>query len=420
MKLKWKKLTVLLILVLTVNVTISALATELESRKLTIIQVDGTKAQIEKPNGSTINAKKGISLAQDNRVSTGKNSYVYIAADEDKTMKMDANTVIAIAKASPKALKVLLEQGQLFFNVDKPLAEDEELTFDAANTSMSIRGTSGWMKCGPNTLEFYLIEGTVIWTINGQPLVVNAGEKVLLRQNWGGGRPSPTTETDYQYESTTFYTWEELPDDALVSVMEHRELIDLSAIGLDTPEAIAQAEAKVEEILKRRAEQSQSSSSSKTTSSGRRHRESGSGSGTSAPSVSEPNPATPDSIPTQEPSISPSPEEPTESVPETKPSDDSSSDSTGGSSDSSDEKTDGAPEIVPDDDGTGTLPDGGSKDPTESEKDNSDGSSGVPSDPNNTTPSDEQSPASELSGLSEVPTRKPSLSGDTIGTPSQM
>lgn len=403
MKLKWKRLTVLLILVLTVNATISALATEWESRKLTIIQVDGTKAQIEKPNGSTINAKKGISLAQDNRVSTGKNSYVYITADEDKTIKMDANTVIAIAKASPKALKVLLEQGQLFFNVDKPLAEDEELTFDAANTSMSIRGTSGWMKCGANTLEFYLIEGTVIWTINGQPLVVNAGEKVVLRQDWGGGRPSPTTETDYQYESTTFYTWEELPDDALVSVMEHREQIDLSAIGLDTPEAIAQAEAKVEEILKRRAEQSQSSSSSKTTKSGRRHRESGSGAG--APSVSDPNPATPDSIPTQEPSTSPAPEEPTESVPETEPSDaSSSSGSSGGSSDASQTKPDGKTEETVPDHGDGTVVN--PKPSTDSE--------------NTTSSDDPPSLASELSGLSEVPTRKPSLTSDTIGTPSQM
>lgn len=257
MKLKWKKLTALVMLALTVNASISALAKEIESRKLTVIQVDGTEAEIKKPNGSIINAGQGISLGQGNQVSTGKNTYVYITADDDKTFKMDSNTRIGISKESAKSLKVLLEKGQLFFNVDKPLGDDEELTFDAANTSMSIRGTSGWLRCNANVLEFYLIEGSVIWTINGQQLLVNAGETVTLERDWGGEQPGPGKDSNYRYESKTFYTWEELPDDALVAVMENLDKIDLSAIGLDTPEAIAAAEAKVQEILNQREQMKQ-------------------------------------------------------------------------------------------------------------------------------------------------------------------
>lgn len=254
MKLKWKKLTALVMLALTVNVSISAFAKEIESRKLTVIQVDGTDAQVQKPNGSVLSVVQGLSLAQGNRVSTGKDTYVYITADEDKTFKMDNNSAIMISKESSKSLKVELEKGHLFFNVEKPLGADEELTFDAANTSMSIRGTSGWLDYNANMLEFYLIEGSVIWTINGQQLLVNAGERVVLDRDWGGEQPGPGKPLNYRYESKVFYTWEELPDDALVAVMENRDKIDLSAIGLDTPEAIAAAEAKVEEILNLREE----------------------------------------------------------------------------------------------------------------------------------------------------------------------
>lgn len=400
MKLKWKKLTMLLILALTLNVTISALATELESRKLTIIQVDGTQAQIQKQNGSSLRAKKGISLSQGTQVSTGKNTYVYITADEDKTFKMDANTLIEIAKESQKSLKVLLDHGQLFFNVDKPLADDEELTFDAANTSMSIRGTSGWLKSGVNTLEFYLVEGEVIWNVNGQQIPVRAGQKVVLRRV-GAGTLSPgeeESEPEYEFESIEDYTWEELPDDALVSVMEHREQIDLSAIGLDTPEAIALAEAKVEEILKNREAQKKAAASS--TGKGRdRGSHSGGSLVTEVPSDPPSSEATP-SEPTQ-------PTEPTEpSEPETKPSEpetEPSEPETPSSPAAPDDPTE--PESPPpaDEDGTGNEGNG-----------NSDGTEFVPSDQdgdNNTSapPTTYQMDEPNTTSLSEIP----------IGTPSQ-
>ena len=252
MKLKWKKAAVIAMIAATLGASISALAEEIESRKLAVIQVEGTEAYITKPNGGKHKAVKGMSLGQGNKVSTGKDTYVYITADDDKTFKMDDNSIIAISKASAKTLSVELQDGELFFNVEKPLGADEELSFRAANTSMSIRGTSGWLRYDAMDMEFFLVEGKVTWEIDGEEVVINAGERVVLERDWGGKTPAPGMPLVYKLKEKVPFTWKDLSDDALIAVMENRAKINLAAIGLDAPEKIAEAAAKVEEILEAR------------------------------------------------------------------------------------------------------------------------------------------------------------------------
>lgn len=254
MSMKWKKIAVVIMMAATFCISISSLASEIAARKLTVIQVEGTEAQIQKPNGRAVNAAKGMALGDGTKVSTGKNTQVYILADTDKTFKMDEKSVIQIAKASDKELEVELKDGQLFFNVEKPLAADETMNFRAANTSMSIRGTSGWLRYDIGDMEFFLAEGKVQWTINGQELEIKQGERVLLERDWGGRTPGPGGPMNYKLKDKTTFTWENLPDDALIAIMENRAKLNLAAIGLDTPEKIAQAAAKVEAIAKAREE----------------------------------------------------------------------------------------------------------------------------------------------------------------------
>ena len=254
MKMRWKKITLALMVAFTFCVSLSALANEIESRKLAIIQVEGKEAEIKKPNGRIVKAASGMSLGVDNRVTSGKGTYVYISADDDKTFKMDEKTTIQITKASEKSLSVDILDGQLFFNVEKPLKSDEEMSFRVANTSMSIRGTSGWLRYDTMDMEFFLAEGTVNWDIDGQEITVNPGQRVLLERDWGGENPGPGRPLKYTISIQDDYTWEELPKDALVAFMEHRAQIDLTAIGLDTPEEIVQAAEEVEEIEKEREE----------------------------------------------------------------------------------------------------------------------------------------------------------------------
>lgn len=252
MKMKWKKITLFVLLLMTFCVSMSVLAEEIVSRKLTILQVEGTEAHIKKQNGAKVKAVKGMSLGQGNKAVTGKDSYMYILADDDKTFKLDERTTIAITKESSKALHVEIQDGQVFFNVDKPLASDEELSFKVAHTSMSIRGTSGWLRYADSHMDFLLVEGTVAWDIDGQQIVINPGERVILERDWMGLPPGPGGPFVYRFKEKVPYTWTDMPEDALIAVMENRAKLDLKAIGLDTPEKVSEAAAKVEMILKER------------------------------------------------------------------------------------------------------------------------------------------------------------------------
>lgn len=125
----------------------------------------------------------------------------------------------------------------MFFNVDKPLKEDEDLRFEAAQTSMSIRGTSGILAAEDGRLTFYLVEGAVDWEIGGQVIPVAAGQKIILADTTGQGA--------YQIQSVEHFTWEDLDVFGLEAVLEQRHLLDLSLIGLSGEDQIDQAVEKV-------------------------------------------------------------------------------------------------------------------------------------------------------------------------------
>lgn len=248
MKIKGKKLLVLAMAATFLFASISSLAEEVESRKLSILQVTGDEAYVMKGNQRKITAVAGMNLAQGNQVSTGKSSSVYIEADGDKTLKLDSSTVVEITKASAKSLKLTLKDGRLFFNVDKPLAADEELKFEAAHTSMSIRGTSGIFTFKPETLTFYLIEGEVEWDLgNGQTLNIDKGEKVELVRDWGDEQPGPGVEKRYVLKQLDSFDWTDLDADGLAAVLENRDKLDLSVIGLGSTGELEKAEAVVQE-----------------------------------------------------------------------------------------------------------------------------------------------------------------------------
>ncbi|MBQ7796416.1 MAG: hypothetical protein IJ374_07665, partial [Lachnospiraceae bacterium] len=78
MRMKWKKTMLVAMLAVTLCASVSALAGEIESRKLSILQVEGTEAVIKKQNGRDVKAVKGMNLGEGNKVSTGNKTYVYI------------------------------------------------------------------------------------------------------------------------------------------------------------------------------------------------------------------------------------------------------------------------------------------------------------------------------------------------------
>lgn len=250
---KIKKLVVLALAATFFGVSISSLAEEIESRKLSILEANGNYTYVKKANGREFKAIKGMGLAQGNEVITGKDSKIYIEADEDKVIRLDENTIVEISKASAKSLNLKLHSGNLFFNVDKPLGSDENMTFEAAHTSMSIRGTSGVFSFNPLKMEFFLVEGSVKWDLgDGNIVEIKAGEAIQMERDASTLPlgPGADAEAIYTFTKKVPFQWTDLDDDGLEAIMENRALLDLTSIGLDTPEEIKQAADKVEEYRK--------------------------------------------------------------------------------------------------------------------------------------------------------------------------
>lgn len=163
MKVKWKKALVLVTVAALAGFQIKALADEsaAESRKLSVLSVDGEEAFVTKGGQRELPAAAGMPLGQGSKVKTGYKTNLYLTADQDKTIRLSGSSQAEITKASSKKLKITLKSGAMYFNVENPLAQDEEMGFEAAQTSMSIRGTSGVIAVDGDDVTLIVLEGQV-------------------------------------------------------------------------------------------------------------------------------------------------------------------------------------------------------------------------------------------------------------------
>lgn len=239
MKARWKKLLVLLLAAALLGVNIKALADEAEARRFSVSSVSGEEGFMARKGAEEMRAVAGIPIREGDQVRTGQKTRIYLETDDSKTIKLDENTKILVSASSAKRLKLTLEKGSMFFNVDKPLKEDEDLRFEAAQTSMSIRGTSGILVIEEGKLTFYLVEGAVDWEVGGLAIPVAAGQKIILGDTSGQGT--------YQIQSVELFQWEDLDTFGLGAVLEQRHVLDLSLIGLSSEEQLALATEKLKE-----------------------------------------------------------------------------------------------------------------------------------------------------------------------------
>ena len=120
--------------------------TETEARIITITEIINNnnegKVTINN-NGNTSIGAVGVRLKAGDVVTTDENCACYFTCDNDKVFRLSHNSSIEITVASSKKLAVKLVDGDIYFNVKKKLADDEELDVVAGSTTMSVRGTIG-------------------------------------------------------------------------------------------------------------------------------------------------------------------------------------------------------------------------------------------------------------------------------------
>lgn len=198
--------------------------TSVVSRTLSVLKAEGENARVNRSGVKELPAFDGMGLSQGDCVTTGMDTAVYIQADDDKTVKMDQNSMVEISKVSSRKLKMTLKSGELFFHVENHLADDETVEFDAAGTTLSIRGTAGLFSCHGDQVSLYLLEGTVVWTVNGQPVTIRAGQRMtatVVGETASGGLTGGLVS---EFTADDFNAFE------LEAVLEHRDRLELPAV----------------------------------------------------------------------------------------------------------------------------------------------------------------------------------------------
>lgn len=155
-------LSLLLVLVLCLPSALYALAADNTAVAGTVqlAKTEGT-VSVTNANGRKATILKNMKLYNGYHVSTEAKSYSWINLDSTKLIKEDASSQVEI-RESGKKLEVLLNSGNLYFNVTKDLEEEETLNIRTSTMVAGIRGTCGWVHIIDRwNTHVYILEGRV-------------------------------------------------------------------------------------------------------------------------------------------------------------------------------------------------------------------------------------------------------------------
>ena len=146
-----------------------------------LTHTEGT-VSVSDGGGKDVPVLDNLGLYSGYGVDTRSASYAWIGLDDAKLVKMDQNSGIAIQKEG-RTLDIEVKSGRLFFNVTRPLEDDETMNIRASTMIVGIRGTCGWVEERDGLARVYVLEGKVNCSVGGRMVRVNAGEMGSLTAN---------------------------------------------------------------------------------------------------------------------------------------------------------------------------------------------------------------------------------------------
>lgn len=142
------------------NMAVPAFADEAVASAFRLSQTEGT-VTVQNQNGKEITTMQDMKLFNGYQIDTAQQSYAWFEADSTKMFKMDAVSNLEVRKKG-KQLELLLNSGNLFFNVTEHLQDDEVLNIRTSSMVVGIRGTSGWVKVIDQFHTIlYMLDGSV-------------------------------------------------------------------------------------------------------------------------------------------------------------------------------------------------------------------------------------------------------------------
>lgn len=178
-------------------------------------------------SGTSLRITNGMRLYNGNSLATGKYSYAYISLDSSKAVKLDQSSS-ATLRQNGRSLELLVKSGKLFFNVDKPLGQDESMNVRTSTMVTGIRGTCGVVESTSQTQsKLYLIEGEVTLGTGDQAVAVKGGQIATVQMGYGSGTPAKPGDADpdaKQAVQVGKMTEKDIPAVALEEIMNNPAL----------------------------------------------------------------------------------------------------------------------------------------------------------------------------------------------------
>lgn len=137
----------------------TSFATEGVASTMQLAKTEGT-VEISSSTGKEVPLIDNMRIYNGYSVETAAKSYAWVSLDDVKLTKLDAVSKASVRKHGKK-LEILLDSGNIFFNVEKPLEEDESFYIRTSTMGVGIRGTSGWLEIvNEKEVQIYVLEGT--------------------------------------------------------------------------------------------------------------------------------------------------------------------------------------------------------------------------------------------------------------------
>lgn len=150
-----------------------------------LIKTDG-EVGVENEKGKTVDLIENLGLYSGYGIGTQKKSFAWIDLDDTKLTKMDEKSDVDITKDGKK-LELVVNSGGLFFNVTKPLEDDESMDIRTSTTICGIRGTCGWVESHGGTFRIGLLDGKVESSVMAdgkeETVKINAKELLIVKKD---------------------------------------------------------------------------------------------------------------------------------------------------------------------------------------------------------------------------------------------
>ena len=249
------------VLIIGIIVLIIFLNSGITASTMRLLKIEGN-VTLQDVNGDDKSLVDNMRFTSGDVLNTGAQSLASIALDDSKTVTLEENSR-ATFNQSRNMLQIDLQSGGLFFDVNKPLEDDE--TFDIVTSTMTvgIRGTSGYVFVDNQGLTSIILTTGTVHVVGINPTTGETKQTTLS----SGHRATVYLFNNRSVGSVDFVISDDLTEDDLPlfvieRLIENRTLLltactlngwDANRLyeiaGVDAPDLTEAEESEVEEIL---------------------------------------------------------------------------------------------------------------------------------------------------------------------------